>query len=129
METSVFIAKILGPYFVIIALGMLINQAFYLKVMEDYCKNAALILFTGIFAFVFGMVMVLVHNVWVTGWPVLITFFGWSGLVKGIWIIGFPETICRFMKMYIQNKRLLTAHSVLALVLGSTVTVCGYFLG
>ena len=41
MGTSIFIAKILGPFLLVAALGIISNQKFYQKVMEDYSKNAA----------------------------------------------------------------------------------------
>ncbi|MDX9702911.1 MAG: hypothetical protein RBU23_07690 [Candidatus Auribacterota bacterium] len=129
MGTPVFIAKILGPCFVVVSLGMLLNRSFFQKVMEDYCKNYALIFFTGMASLAFGLVIVCMHNVWVADWTVLITIFGWSGLIKGIWIVVFPNTICTFMGIYQQNKSLLLVHSALALVLGALLTVGGYFAG
>lgn len=127
METPVFIAKVLGPCFLAVSLGMMFNKHFYQKVMEDYCKNAALIFFGGITAFVFGVVIVILHNVWVADWRVIITIYGWGGIIKGAWLILFPESVSRFMEAYLKNKNLLTLHSILAFLLSVALVYFGYF--
>ena len=129
METSVFIAKIFGPLFIVVGLGMILNREFFQKVMEDYCKNAALIFFTGIFPLVSGIVILIFHNVWVMNWTVLITIFAWGGIIKGVWLTLFPNTVYKFTQGYIKNKVLLIAHSILALVLGVFLSYMGYVAG
>jgi hypothetical protein len=127
METSVFIAKVLGPYFLIVGIGMLVNRQYFQKVLEDYFKNAALVFFTGMAPLAFGLVIAILHNTWVANWTVLITIFGWGGIIKGVWILLFPDSVSRLMQAYIKNKSLLMGHSVLAVVLGLFLSYMGYF--
>ncbi|MBN1405682.1 MAG: hypothetical protein JW946_04115 [Candidatus Omnitrophica bacterium] len=127
METSVFIAKLIGPCYLIIAIGMMMNMGFYQKVMEDFCKNSALVLFSGLFALIAGLLIVLSHNVWASNWTVIITIFGWGGLIKGVWLIAFPNTVSKFMHVYQTNKALLIVHPAVALALGAVFTIFGYF--
>ena len=127
METSIFIAKILGPCCVIVALGILLNQKVYTKVIEDFCKNAALVYLGGIMALIIGIVVVLAHNVWVASWPVIITVYGWGGIIKGVWLIVFPNTMSQFMQMYQKKAAFLVTHSVLVLIIGASLTFFGYF--
>jgi hypothetical protein len=128
METSVFIAKVLGPCFLIVGIGMLVNRQYFQKVLEDYFKNAALVFFTGMAPLVFGLVIVILHNTWVANWTVLITIFGWGGIIKGVWILLFPNSVAGLMQAYINNKSLLMGHSVLAVVLGLFLSYMGYFV-
>jgi len=128
MDVSIFIAKIIGPLFLVVAVGIMLNRAFYQRVMEDYSKNAAVIFFTGVAPLVFGIAIVILHNVWAANWPVIITIFGWGGIIKGTWLIVFPNTVARFMKVYEQNKTLLVVHLVIAIFFGAILTVFGYFL-
>jgi hypothetical protein len=127
MVTSLFIAKVFGPYFIIVGLAMMLKRDFFLKVMEDYSKNTALVFFTGLFPLAVGIVIVLLHNVWVANWRVIITIFGWGGIVKGVWILFFPNNAFKFMQAYQKNKRLLVLHSILAIVLGAALVYYGYF--
>lgn len=105
------------------------NREFYQKVMEDYCKNAALVFFGGLFSLLIGFLIVLSHNLWVANWTVIITIFGWGGIIKGIWLIVFPNTVSKFMQAYQRNETLLLVHSVAALVFGAALAIFGYFMG
>lgn len=129
MAVSIFIAKILGPCIVVAGIGLLFNMEFYRNVMLDYAKNSFLIFFGGIIALIVGILILLFHNVWEMSWPVIITIYGWGGLIKGIWLIVFPKTVPGVMQAYQNNKALLAVHSIVILVLGGFLTYMGYFAG
>ena len=129
METSVFIARIFGLCYLIVGAGLLFNRKVFQRVMEDFCKNAALVFFTGVFVLVIGVVIILTHNVWVANWTVIITIIGWLAFIKGIWMIIFPNTVSRFMQAYQKNKNLLTIHSIFALIFGVVLAFFGFFAG
>ena len=126
MELSLFIAQVLGPIFIVVGAGMLLNRGFFQQVMEDYTKNSALVFFTGMFPLAFGIVIVLLHNVWAASWVVLITIFGWCGIIKGVWLVLFPKSVHGFLKAYLGKPALLTAHSIVAIALGAFLVVMGY---
>ena len=129
MTASIFIARIYGICCLVVGIGILLNREFYRKVMEDYCKNAALMLFTGFFPLFVGLVIILIHNVWVANWTVIITIFGWIALIKGIWLVVFPKTVPKFMEAYAKNYSLFTVHAIVALIFGAFLTYMGYFAG
>ena len=109
METSLYIGKILGPSILIVGLGLMLNLEHYRKVMDDYCKNTALSFFFGIIPLVIGIAIVLAHNVWVADWRVIITIYGWGGVMKGVWLTLFPEAIPKVIKAYQKSSHLLLA--------------------
>lgn len=125
--TSVFLARLLGPYCIIIAIGVLFNRKTYYKVMEDFFKNAAVVYIGGILALLFGLLVVMVHNIWITDWAVLITIFGWSGIIKGTLIIIFPNVLSRFTEIYKNKPALLMFNLLLVLAIGAVLTFFGYF--
>ena len=127
METSVFIARIFGLCYLIIGAGFVLNRKAFVRVMEDFCKNAALVFYGGLMALVIGVVIILAHNVWEANWTVMITIIGWAGLVKGIWMIVFPNSVSRFMQAYQRNQSLLIVHSITALIFGAVLTFFGFF--
>lgn len=127
MEISAFIARIFGLCYLIIGLGFLFNRKAFRQVMDDFCKNAALVFYGGLLALVIGVVIILTHNVWVANWTVIITIIGWLGLIKGIWIIIFPASVLKFMQVYRKDENLLIVHSIVALVFGAFLTFFGFF--
>jgi len=126
MGNSVLIAKILGPYCIIVVIGVMCNLKFYQRIIGDFFKNAALLYLGGVMALLFGIVIVLFHNVWVADWPVIITIFGWGGLIKGIWLIVFPNTAGKLTQAYQKKSSLLVVHLIIVLVIGVLLTVKGY---
>jgi hypothetical protein len=126
METSIFIARIFGLCYLIIGVGFLFNRKAFQRIMEDFCKNAALSFYGGMLALVVGIVIILTHSVWVANWTVIITIIGWAGLIKGIWMIVFPNTVSKFMQAY-RNKALMMFHSIAAIAFGAVLTYFGFF--
>lgn len=129
METSVFIARIFGLCYLVLGAGFLFNRKFFQQVMEDFCKNAALVCYGGLFTLIIGVVIILTHNLWVSNWTVIITIIGWLAFIKGIWIIILPSTVSRFVQVYRKNESLLVMHSMFALILGAVLTFFGFFAG
>lgn len=127
MGTAIFIAKILGPCLVVAGIGLLFNMGFYRNVMIDYAKNSFLVFFGGIIALIVGILILLFHNVWEANWTVIITIYGWGGLIKGIWLIVFPKTVPNVTKAYQSNKALLTVHSIVILIIGGFLSYMAYF--
>ena len=109
--------------------GFLLNRKAFQKIMEDFCKNAALLFFGGLLALVVGFSIILTHNLWVADWRMLITFIGWAGAVKGVWMTVFPDSVPKFMMVYRKNTSLLTVHGVAALAFGVVLTLLGFFVG
>ncbi len=129
METSLFIARIFGLCYLILGAGFMLNRKAFGQVMDDFCKNAALLFLGGLFALVIGVVIILTHNVWVASWTVIITIIGWLAFIKGIWMIVFPNTVPKFMQAYQKNENLLIVHSIVALIFGAVLTFFGFFAG
>lgn len=127
METSIFIAKIFGLCYLILGIGFLFNRETFMQLMEDYCKNMAILFYSGLLALVTGIVIILTHNVWVSDWTVIITIIGWIAFAKGIWIIVFPGRIRKFMEAYQKNENLITFQAAFALIFGAVLTYFGFF--
>ena len=126
MDSSIFIARIFGLCYLIIGVGFLFNRKTFQRIMEDFCKNAALVFYGGMLSLVAGIVIILIHNVWVAHWTVMITIIGWAGLIKGVWMIIFPNTVSKFMQAY-RNKTLMLIHSIAAIAFGAVLTYFGFF--
>ena len=127
METSIFIARIFGLCYLIIGAGFIFNRKAFQQVMEDFCKNTAMVFLAGIFSLVIGVVIILTHNSWVANWTVMITIIGWLGFIKGIWIIVFPNTVSKFMQAYQKNESLIIVQSIGAFIFGIVLTFFGFF--
>ena len=126
MDTSIFLARLLGPSMLVIGLGLLLNRATYRDLSLEFLDSPALIYVGGLISFVAGLAIVLTHNEWVAGWPVVITIFGWVSLAAGIFRIVFPASVTRLGRRLIDNQGFLIGGITVYLLLGAWLSYAGY---
>lgn len=127
MELSILLARVLGPFFVVVGIGVLLNLKRYQQLVMDFFENAALLYMGGIMAFALGIVIVLFHNVWTLNWGIIITVLGWISLVKGVVLIVCPGLLEKIAKVCHKNAAILAVDAVIFLALGGFLSYMGYF--
>ena len=78
MQTSIFLAALIGPVMLVAATGMLLNPASHRAMSLAFLDSPPLIYLSGVLAMIAGLAIVLYHNVWAADWRVIITLFGWA---------------------------------------------------
>lgn len=127
METSLFLARLIGPIFIIIGIGLLLNRDTYRTAAEEVIKSRALFYVTGALALAGGLAIVLNHNVWVWDWPVIITVIGWLMIVRGTFRILFPQQIGDLAaRMLARGPQLLLVSGAVVFVLGAILSWKGF---
>jgi len=126
METSILIAKFMGPVMLVAGCSMFLNRKKMTAIFEDFVNSPGLIFFAGFIALILGLAFVIFHNRWVAGWPVLITIYGWLALVGGILRIGFPDLAISIGKWMLEKEMMLTVSGAANILLGAFFTYQGY---
>jgi hypothetical protein len=127
METSIYLAKLIGPIYLVVAAGILINQDHFRAVAKEVAASPALFYLTGALALIVGGLIVLLHNVW-QGWPIVITLLGWASIAKGVVRTLAPQWSTNWVAKVTANTNVMTAAGVVALALGAFLTAMGYQL-
>ena len=127
MVSSVFLAKLIGAYMAIVAAGFLINRKIYYLFIENFSKSPALTYMGASFSLIIGLLIVLVHNMWIWRWPVIITIFGWLALIKGIILVIFPGSAVKLTQVYHKREGLLAVNLIIFLLFGILLVIRGYF--
>jgi hypothetical protein len=73
------------------SVGAFYSPDYYSRITDDLFSNAGLVYLAGFITVIFGLLIVNYHNRWVKNWTVLITIFGWIGLLKGLALIACPQ--------------------------------------
>ena len=92
MDRSRILAGLIGPTLTVLALSLLLNPGLAAAMVADVADDLALIVIAGAITLPVGLAIVLSHNVW-KGWPVVVTLFGWLGIVGGVVRLMFPVQI------------------------------------
>jgi hypothetical protein len=91
MDRSIFLARLLGPTFAAIALGILINLGIYESMIAEALHPGILFYLSGLLSLLAGLAIVNLHNTWCADWRVIITVLGWLMTIGGIIRIVVPQ--------------------------------------
>ena len=127
MQTSVFLAKLIGPFAFLLGLAMLVNRARFHKLASEILASPALIFITGVVTFPAGLAIVLVHNRWALAWPLLITLLGWLALISGAIRILHPEPAAGFGRRFFDHPMTLPIAAAIYLGIGALLCFYGYY--
>jgi hypothetical protein len=126
MQRSIYLAKLIGPVFAAIGVGMLVNSAVYLLIIAEGLRSPILIYFSGVLVLPAGIALVLAHNVWKGGWPIIITVLGWLCVIGGIIRIVIPQLATLVgMTIYSYPQAPMIA-GIVMLVVGLVLSYFGY---
>ena len=124
MELSIFLAKLIGLYFIIAGGIMALRKDVLVPIFEDVVANKGFLVLSGVFNLVIGLAIAIGHPVWVWSWPLLITLLGYYAIAKGVLELGFPEYVRRIGPTILQNHYWTVI--VVVLVLGIFLTYFGF---
>jgi hypothetical protein len=125
MQPAVFIARLLGPTFVAIGLGILANGPFYSALILEAVHSPTLIYFSGLMSLVPGLAILNVHRSW-SGWPVIITIIGWLMVIGGVIRLVLPATTATLATDLYSHAIALLIAAIVVLVLGAYLSFEGY---
>ena len=126
MPAAVFMARLLGPTFVVIGAGILLNETFYAAMMVEAVHSPTLIYFAGVMALVPGLAMLNVYRAWTADWRVIVTILGWLMVIGGILRIVLPQIVATLATDIYSGSAALSIVAVIVLVLGGYLSFEGY---
>jgi len=101
MATTLFLARVFGLYLLIIGLLAPLRRKELSRTIEAFAENRPLIFLVGVLVLILGLVLVISHNVWVAGWPVIVTVLSWLVLVKALAYLFLPfEVTSRLVRRF-----------------------------
>ena len=126
MSHAVFIARLIGPTFIVIGVGVLLNGSFYDAMIAEAVRSPTLIYFAGLFALVPGLAILNVYRAWTADWRVIITILGWLMVIGGVIRIVLPQFTATLATTLYSTSAGLTVFAVVVLVLGGYLSFEGY---
>jgi hypothetical protein len=123
---SHLLARLIGPIFVVVAIGVLTNGAAYRSVSAELARSTALIYLSGLLAMAAGVAILLHHNVWAADWRVLITLFGWIAALGGAQRIIWPQGTEGAVRWSADNPTIFIIAGIIWLIIGGVLCFYGY---
>jgi len=126
MQTSIFLARLLGPLLLLTGAGIVLNPKSFRTIAGEVVRSVTLVYLFGFMDLAAGLAIVLTHNVWVASWRVLITLIGWLLLIRGAVRIVAPEIVMGYAAKVIRNKQVIPSAGAVVGVLGLVLCYFGY---
>ena len=126
MQTSRFLARLIGPFLVAIGAGLLVNTDAFAAMAEEFLKSHALIFISGLLTLTAGLAIVNTHNIWAADWRVIITIFGWLGVIGGALRIVFPQLVAQIGTAMLAQRGAVVGAWIVVLLLGLWLSYLGY---
>src|SRR5262249_32008659 len=131
MDRSFLLAKIIGPPFLAVGLGLLLNQKTYWEMIDEVIRHPTpignmLIYLSGLLSMIAGLAVVITHPSWTADWRVILTIIGWLMLVGGILRVVLPDMILKLGSTIYGSPTTLLIVAIISLVLGGFLTFKGY---
>ncbi len=132
MDRSIQLAKLIGPPFLAVGLGLLVNQKTYWDMTDEVIRHPSavsnmLIYLSGVLAMIVGLAVVNAYRSWTLDWRVVITIIGWLFLLVGIARIVLPDIVLKLGSTVYGSPTSLVIAAIISLVLGGFLSFKGYW--
>lgn len=118
MDITLFLAQIMGVYFLVVGVGALLNPARMKRAIQEARRSYLLPYFDGAIALVVGLLVVLSHNLWDGLLETLVSLIGWVAVIEGVLMMLLPQkTISAILEKFL-GAQITRLTGVVAIVLG-----------
>jgi hypothetical protein len=97
MELSIYLAKLIGLYVLIVAADLIFRRHEIKAAVKDFCSSTGLVVFSGALSLLMGLAIVIAHPVYESGLEGSITVLGYLIILRGVWRMVFPSRIKKHM--------------------------------
>jgi hypothetical protein len=126
-QRTIYLGRLIGLFLLITALSMVIDRDSIIEMATALVDDRALLLIGGLIALGIGLALVLGHNVWTGGlFPLLITLFGWSQLLRGLLLLFLPAEAQIAFFQFLRLEDLFYVYAGIPLVIGAYLTYAGF---
>jgi len=126
MTPAVLIARLVGPLFVVIGLGVLINARFYEGAIVEAVHSPTLVYLSGVASLLAGLAIVNAYRAWTADWRVIVTILGWLCVIGGIVRIVFPGIVTALATSVYSGSTVLLIAGAIVLIVGAYLSFEGY---
>jgi hypothetical protein len=126
MEPAVFIARLVGPLFVALGVGILLTLALYTDMIAEAVQIPTLIYIWGVLALTAGLAMLNVYRAWTSDWRVIVTVLGWLFVIAGVIRIVLPRVTATMATTIFSGPTAMAITAVIVLVVGGFLSFEGY---
>ena len=120
------LARIVGPYFVAIALALIVRRDDLVQFLPHFMEDAPLVLVTGAFTLIAGLAVITFHHHWNNASAILISMVGILAALKGASLMIAPGLATLSTDIVIRMPIILMVLCGVLLLAGAWLSVRGW---
>lgn len=128
MSASIFIARLLGPLFIVVGIAVPLKTQMFRAILREFAQSRALLYLAGFFGLLGGLALVLTHNLWVRDWRLIITLIGWLTIIRALVTIFQPQWIVALAEKIGDNRSWFSGAAIADLLIGMVLSYFGYLV-
>ena len=125
MDTSLFLARLIGPMLLVVGAGVIINRENFRAMAKELIASRELMFIIGLLTLLGGLAIVITHNVW-NGWPIPITILGWLLVIGGAVRILVPDTARAIQDAALDKPAMPVVGGTIQALIGAWLCYMGY---
>ena len=126
MESSILLAKLVGPVMLVMGLFVALRPERMRRIGREFLDSEALIFISGIITLPVGLAIVVTHNVWTADWRGLITVIGWIFVLAGLARIALPDILKSVGETMLEKPVMIALPGALMAIVGAYLSWQGY---
>lgn len=125
---TLFLATVIGAYMVIFSLYIFFKQEHLKLITAEIMGHPAMLFIIAVITVILGLLLVASHNIWIMGWPVVITIFSWLVLIGGLIRLFLPDMVYRIWQSIYKNNVIIIIFGIVLLIVGLFLLAHVYLL-
>jgi hypothetical protein len=126
VPAAILIARLIGPLFAALGLGLLLNATFYAVAVGEGVHSPVLIAMAGMATLVAGLAILNAYRAWTADWRVLVTVIGWLFIIAGLIRLILPTLAETLAPAVYSGPAALMVAGVVVLIVGGILSFEGY---
>ncbi|WDI32362.1 hypothetical protein PUV54_04040 [Hyphococcus flavus] len=118
------LAKAFGVYMIAGGLSGLLTPDRWKAILDEFNARAGLTYIAGVFVFVLGAAIIMVHNIWTDPLAIIISLVGWVAAAEGLILIAYPDPLLKWSASFVRPGAV-KAFAVFTVVFGVALLVLG----
>lgn len=119
MTLTIFLARLIGFYCVVVTLAMLLRWREAVATITAIINDPGAMMMSGVIALAGGLAVILGHNIWHGGWlAIAVTCIGWGMVAKGAKLLLLSNAQIKSYYKSLHYERFFTLYMGVTLLLG-----------
>ncbi len=125
MNASITIVQFLGILFAGIGISVVIDKKNISAAIREITKNQGTLWMWGFLTLTIGAVFLVLNHTWTPRLPLVVTIVGWLTLIKGLYILIFPNSAVSMYEKCNKDSIFIPC-GIIAFILGLVLLYLGF---